>query len=159
MTPIEASVEEWRKGYGSRDREAVTRLRRVLRDPLETHVKDTKVVLISPDGSMGRFPFAVLPGKAPGTILVEEQSIAVVAVPQLLLEVVGPATTAENKDEALLLVGDVDYGAEPGKPGKTAGSSRTIRVRMPWATGRTSSARAELETIRSSFRPVSTQAG
>src|SRR5439155_9964883 len=68
-----------------------------------------KTLLVSPDAMLGLFPLAALPGKNPDTFLIEERAVAVVPVPQLLLE---DAPLSAGRD--LLMVGDIDFNAEPG---------------------------------------------
>jgi len=65
------------------------------------------MVVLSPDGVLGLFPWAALPGREPGRYLIEEKGLAVVAVPQLLPELLAPR---ESAPPSLLLVGDVNYG-------------------------------------------------
>lgn len=72
-------------------------------------------MLISPDGALARFPWAALPGEAPGTYILEEQAIAVVPVPRLLPELLQPLA-GDTPPPSLLLVGDVDFEALPGAP-------------------------------------------
>jgi CHAT domain-containing protein len=68
------------------------------------------VVLVSPDAALGRLPFAALPGKKPGSYLIEEVPIAVLPVPQFLPLLLRPVTGANS----LLAVGDVDFGEGTG---------------------------------------------
>jgi CHAT domain-containing protein len=78
-------------------------------EPLEEHLKGVTRVLVCPDGPLCRLPFAALPGSDPKKYLVEELSIVMVPVPQLL--------TSEGKAPAgaptLLAVGDVDFNGDP----------------------------------------------
>ncbi len=59
-------------------------LRRLIWDPVEPHLDGITSVLVSPDGALGQVPLAALPGKEPNSYLIEERSIAVVAVPRML---------------------------------------------------------------------------
>jgi CHAT domain-containing protein len=73
--------------FGSRT--AAAWLRENLWQPIENRLPpQTKTVLISADGPLARLPFAALPGKEPGTYLIEDWSIAMIpavqAVPSLL---------------------------------------------------------------------------
>ena len=45
--------------------------------PIAEYVRDAKTVLVSPDGPLNRLPLGALPGKEPGTRLLEEVSVAV----------------------------------------------------------------------------------
>jgi CHAT domain-containing protein len=87
------------------------RLRALLWKPLQDHLRDAKVVLISPDDALCRLPFAALPGSTKGTFLLEDVAVAVVPVPRLLPELLA-APGPDRKpapDPSLLLVGNVDF--------------------------------------------------
>jgi CHAT domain-containing protein/Flp pilus assembly protein TadD len=128
--PITGHVETWRAtlGSGPEAERAARELRRRLWEPLGLDLAGAGTVLLSPDGSLARFPFAALPGEEPGTYLTDDVPLAVVAVPQLLPELVqispvGPAASERGQDDppSLLLVGSVDYGAEPDAAGPATG--------------------------------------
>lgn len=125
LEPIEAEVDAWRaKGLytsdSSKEASAVT-LRQLIWEPIESKLDGCTTIVFSPDGRLARFPLGVLPGRAPGSFLLEDVSIAVIAVPQLLPELLStPAAEALGATDApsLLLIGDVDYDA--GASAKTA---------------------------------------
>jgi len=107
VAPIAKRIAEWRQGLvGGDNAQAAKELRRLVWEPIAKHLASAKVVLVSPDGVLTRLPFAALPGRAPGSFLVEEVAIAVIPVPQLLPSILGRERSGEN---SLLLVGDVDY--------------------------------------------------
>jgi CHAT domain-containing protein len=148
-------VEAWRaqiigKGPLTDDaKDPGHRLRRLVWQPLEEHLAGVKLVLLSPDGALARIPFAALPGKAPGTYLLEEVALSVVPYPRLL-----PAMLNERGKEtlpSLLLVGAVDYGAAAGKaeggPGKAAARSAA----RGFAFKTLENTRGEILSIRDSF--------
>jgi len=117
--PIADAVDAWRLTLGrSKPVTGPTDPALVLRDrvwlPLAKHLGGAKVALISPDGTLGKVPFAALPGTGEGKYLVEELGIAIVPVPRLLPEALARPSAAG--DPSLLLVGDVDYEAEAGLP-------------------------------------------
>jgi CHAT domain-containing protein len=124
LGPVESlaeSVEQWRQGLPQRrrpvfddDDPAVT-LRQRLWEPLEPHLKGVATVLISPDGAVACLPWGALPGSTPDKYLIEERAVAVIAVPQFLPELLAAQKKGDAGPPALLLVGDVDYGAAPGK--------------------------------------------
>ena len=123
MDPVSRALDEWRKSYGSlapgKASHPGSELRRLVWEKLESHLQDAQTVLISPDGALARCPWAALPGKEPASYLIEERALAVVAVPQLLPELLAPREpTAGNA--SLLAVGEVDYGAVPGRPVQVA---------------------------------------
>jgi CHAT domain-containing protein len=137
LEPIRAAIEGWRRALGvaastsASDRDdggaATSRaarsvdglaadLARRIWAPLRDHVSGARTVLISPDGALGRFPFGALPGREPGTYLIEDIAIAIAPVPRLLAELPGAEPRprrAERGEASLLLVGDVDYEADP----------------------------------------------
>ena len=82
--------------------------------PLEAKVVGAKIVLVSPDGPLDRIPLAALPGMIKGTYLIEDVAIATVPIPRLLPEVLQPDVAAKAPP-SLLLVGGVDFGADPGR--------------------------------------------
>jgi tetratricopeptide (TPR) repeat protein/CHAT domain-containing protein len=84
-------------------------VKRLIWSPLEKHLEGAKVVLISPDEVLASVPFAALPGKKPGTYLIEDVALAVVPVPQMLPELVKPVDKAKRLKPSLLVVGNVDY--------------------------------------------------
>jgi tetratricopeptide (TPR) repeat protein/CHAT domain-containing protein len=123
VDPIDDAVQKWRETYGSPIRgidpvdQPAAKLRRLVWEPLVPYLKNAKTVLISPDGSLSRFPWCALPGSKPDTYLIEEIGIAILPVPQMLPELLeDQQLTSKHTDPSLLLVGNVDYGAAPGKP-------------------------------------------
>ena len=140
--PINTSVEAWRATFGGSGdvRGATARsprspqpaagmaLRTLVWNKIEPHLGNAKTVVISPAGSLARVSFAALPGKEPGTYLLEERAIAYAAAPQLLPELTRRATRIPpGGGPSMLLIGDVDFGAEPGLPADPAASRSTPR--------------------------------
>jgi serine/threonine protein kinase/CHAT domain-containing protein/tetratricopeptide (TPR) repeat protein len=87
------------------------RLRELVWAPLEAHLHGASVLLVSPDGVTHDIPWLALPGRRPGTYLIEETSVVVAPVPQLLPGLLGPDRPPRPADASLLLVGDLDYGS------------------------------------------------
>jgi CHAT domain-containing protein/tetratricopeptide (TPR) repeat protein len=156
---IAAAVEDWRKRvlgkqpFDSQAADPGQMLRRLLWTPLEKHLANARTVLISPDGAVARIPFAALPGKAPGTYLLEDVTIAVVPLPRRLplMAEIG----ADSEPPSLLLVGDVDYGAAPGK-GNSQGT--VIASLAPTRSGERgprfeplAQTKGEIDNVRTSF--------
>ncbi|MEM9657323.1 MAG: tetratricopeptide repeat protein, partial [Planctomycetota bacterium] len=85
--PIAELVEDWRRkrrypiGLLGESHPGFE-LKRRLWEPLEPHLADAKVALISPDGPICRLPLAALPGSREGTFLIEEMAVAVAPAPQ-----------------------------------------------------------------------------
>ena len=133
--PIAKAIETWRKTFGlSRQGLAAGQeLRKALWEPLLTAIGGAKTVLISPDGVVGRLPFGALPGKKPGTYLLEELRLALIPVPQLLPALINEKGR-KQVEKGLLLMGDVDYDASPGATGSPRGVSRKSWRRRPTVT-------------------------
>ena len=127
--PLAEAIDQWREtlGLGNRGLQAGQRLRQNPWLQLEARLAGAKFVLISPDGVLGRLPPAALPGKQPGSHLLEDWPMAAFPVAQALpalLEEQGPASSDKVKN--LLLLGGVDYKADPQQPSVTpAGKKRT----------------------------------
>jgi CHAT domain-containing protein/tetratricopeptide (TPR) repeat protein len=130
---IAERVDGWRKvllgARAIRKDTHAAELRKAIWRPLEKHLEGAKRVLLSPDGPLTRLPFAALPGSKPGTFLLEERALAVVPVPQWLPELL--AASGEPAPPSLLAIGDVDYGAPPGKPAEA--SSPRAGALAEWA--------------------------
>ena len=105
-------IDKWlaTKGASKEAKEAGLEIRKQIWDPLVKHVSDLETILISTDGSLGKLPFAALPGKKEDTYLIEDHRIALIPVPKLLPELVRSIKKKEAKLK-LLLLGDVDYDA------------------------------------------------
>ena len=87
--PIDAAVRRWldeiaRRSRGDGPDAPATELRRRVWEPLERHLDQAKTVLVSPDGTLSRLPWAALPGKVPGTCLIAQQAFVITPVPRLL---------------------------------------------------------------------------
>ena len=121
-------------------------IRRVVWDPLVPHLKSAKLVLICPDGPLCRLPFAALRGTDPTKYLIEEVAIAVVLVPRLLPDLLADSATQVTGPPSLLLVGDVDFNINSGKP-----SGNVVRGgRGRW--GSLPGTKIETEAIEALFR-------
>lgn len=125
IDPISAAIETWRKsfGLGTDGQSAGQTLRARLWQPLRTAIGSARTVLISPDGTLGRLPFAALPGDRPDSYLLEEYRLTMLPVPRLIAEQSGSAAPqpASELRYQLLLVGDVDYD----HAGRTSGAEST----------------------------------
>ena len=110
---IIASIANWRQtfGQGEKGKAAGRDLRARLWQPLEKHLDGAQTILISTNSGLGNLPFSALPGKNPGTYLLEEYRLAYLPVPQLLPKIFEQST--ERVDGEILLMGGIDYGAEP----------------------------------------------
>ena len=108
--PIEAAIDTWRESYGQSEagRKAGEFLREKLWKPLLPHLEGAEYVLLSPEENLGRLAFAGLPGKEPGTYLIEEHKLAVIPAPQTLIELTSERP-ANQPEKNLLVVAGVDY--------------------------------------------------
>ena len=140
LAPIRAAIDAWRpilrrEQPAPQDEQGgpAARLRRLVWEPLETHLAGVATVLVSPDGALGLVPLGALPGKAAGSYLIEDYTIALVPVPRMFgadeaVAADGPKPAlAPAEAPSLLLVGDVDYGGDPGA-GPDRGASRSAAV-------------------------------
>jgi CHAT domain-containing protein/tetratricopeptide (TPR) repeat protein len=113
-------INAWnREVVGSRGSEGAAfreALGKLVWKPLESFLNDVDTVVISPDGSLCQFPFAVLPGTKPGSYLLEERRLAVIPVPRLLPQLLASSYAAANEavSAAPLIIGNVDYESDPG---------------------------------------------
>jgi len=169
---IASAVEKWRAsyGFGEESQKAAATLRQKVWQPLEADVAGATTILISPDGELAKFPWIALPGKTPGKYLIEERAIAVIPVPQALPELLAsrglaPVVESAGSGEpnqtgqkvpvplappSLLLVGDVDYGGDPGLLLASNQGQRAVRDgAMKW--NELPGTRAEILAIRDSF--------
>ena len=115
--PIERAIESWRRNVkrAAAQSDAGVKLRRLVWQPLESHLEGCRTILFSPDAALSRMPLHALPGREPGSFLIEDVAIVVVPVPQLLPEMLAaPVGNKSQSPPSLLLVGDVDYDAATG---------------------------------------------
>jgi CHAT domain-containing protein/tetratricopeptide (TPR) repeat protein len=139
LAPIQKAITDWRKILVAREAtlgasDPALDLRRLIWEPLEPHLVGCDSVLVSPDGPIGTIPLAALPGKAKGSYLIEERSIALVPVPRALGStetgvILGQRTNRAKADPApsLLVAGDIDYGGDSGSSADR-GSSRAAAL-------------------------------
>jgi CHAT domain-containing protein/Flp pilus assembly protein TadD len=147
------AVDQWRQSFGMTEagQKAGRRLRQLVWQPLHDKIQGARLVLLSPDGPLGRFPFAALPGKKEGSYLIEEQPVAVIPVGRLL-----PALVAETRpkesEQSLLALGDVDFGAEPGPSGQLASSRAAAQTSALPTWSKLDSTRGEILAVLDSFK-------
>jgi CHAT domain-containing protein len=109
--PIARLVQAWRHDLPDRRRDpqrAGAALAQRLWAPLAPALAGASTVLIAPDGVVCGLPFAALPGKKPGTFLLEDVAIGYVTSGRHLLEL-----AADNDRPAaagLLALGGLTYG-------------------------------------------------
>jgi CHAT domain-containing protein len=137
---LDKAVDEWRSALLAQpvtergvpreespsDRAAQQRLaraaaeaRRRLWEPLAAHLPQrTATVFLCPDERLGMVPFAALPGKQEGRLLLEEVGVRLVPSGPALFDWL-QAPAADGKAARLLLLGGVDY-RNPDDPDRNA---------------------------------------
>jgi CHAT domain-containing protein len=120
--PIDAALGVWRRSLqaGQAVSPAADTLRRRLWRPLEeSFPAGTRTVVVAPDGALTWLPWAALPGREPGRLLLEEYALAVVPDGQFLLDLL-LASPSKGKQDVLLAAGGIDYdqpaAAAPAPP-------------------------------------------
>ncbi len=167
MAPIQKVIDDWRLIIAAGKVKLATgdparELRRLIWEPLEPHLVGVGSVLVSPDGPIGLIPLAALPGKQPGSYLIEERPIAVVPVPRVLGSNETGRASSQRTDpgkvgpaRSLLLVGDIDYGGDAGaRVDRGASRSAAVETRAGFLPNfpRLSATQAEIGLIGSEFR-------
>jgi CHAT domain-containing protein len=117
VAPIAKAIDAWRHTYGLPGASNPgSDLRVRVWKPLEPALAEAETILFSPDGPLCRFPLAALPGSKPDSYLIEERNIVVVPVPRLVPQLLADGRTQLDDSPAStpLLIGDVDFGSEPG---------------------------------------------
>ena len=164
---VEATLAAWKQEQ--QDAEPGEKLRQWVWNKLQPHLNGVKTVLLSPDGATSQFAWPALPGKEPGSYLIEDVALAIVPVPRLLPELLAarnPSDETSQKPAAesqasstptLLLVGDVNFDADPGKPpAENLAISTPPRTRdgKPQHWPALPGTRTEMATIADSFEQV-----
>jgi len=123
--PIVDAARAWRQALAAGKpepmRAAALELSRRVWEPLKPRLEGATIILVSPDGPLTLFPLAALPGRRPGTFLVEDLSIGYISSAHRLVETLaapaGAKATKPERDAAgLLAIGGIDYQAHPGSP-------------------------------------------
>jgi CHAT domain-containing protein len=133
--PLEKNLTLWRQaiegGPGEPPADLPRALRQQLWDKLAAHLPpDVRTVYLAPDQRLAFLPFAALPGKEPGTVLLEDYALAVVPHgPFLLDRLTAPSpppplprgggegrVRGSGGPAGLLAVGAVAYDQAPAGP-------------------------------------------
>ncbi|MCH7729591.1 MAG: CHAT domain-containing protein, partial [Planctomycetes bacterium] len=153
---LSEAIDIWRTGFGhtTESARAGQTLRERIWQPLEEELADAKIVLISPDGALGKLPFAALPGKEEGTYLIEERSIAMIPAPQDLPRLLRPTKPNELKGN-VLLIGDVEYDSDQTDTASDSAvdflSQFAVRGGEPLSFAPLPGTKGELATIRDTY--------
>jgi CHAT domain-containing protein len=79
--PVEKALADWRRAIAEGlDSPASADLRRLVWDRLSEHLPDRpdSTIYLCPDGELSALPWAALPGRARGTVLLEDHALALV---------------------------------------------------------------------------------
>ncbi len=164
VASLNVLVQTWRQDLGQSPAaiDASRELRKRIWDPLEEHLTGITTIFVSPDGLLGQFPLAALPGKQPGSYLLEEMAIVMLPVPQglpAMATTTAPSTDSTN--DRFCLVGGVDYeqvtapdtSTSPTTPAAPAGPLMLAARGGQWqAFGALPGTAAEIDTIESLIR-------
>lgn len=123
---VEKAVTEWRVALADRGREpvadrAAAAVARLVWAPLQPHLGSASTVLVAPDGPVCFLSFAALPGRAPGTYLLEDYTLGYLPSGRAALDLGRPV--ADRGGRGLLAVGGIEYGGRP------AGGNAVARLR------------------------------
>lgn len=157
-SPIVEAMQEWRKLYARRgiprdENKVAARLRTLLWEPIEPLLNQAETVVVSPDGPLAMLPFAALPGRKPGSFLIEDYALAVVPVAQWLDHSLQPVE--ENRTPSMLLAGDIAYG----EPKKSLDIHGPFRFRPLRGTGREIDGIAQLYSENFGGKPKTLRGG
>ena len=111
-TPIDDAVAAWRRRIDAgQESLAPAQLRALVWEKIAQELSpQTRRIYLCPDGELTRLPFAALPGKGKGTVLLEEYQLALVpSGPWLLEQRLYPPPPSDAPDR-VLAVGAVAYG-------------------------------------------------
>jgi CHAT domain-containing protein len=120
--PIERAVKDWRRKIEQADKlskpgTADQDLSRLVWQPLVPYIPaETEVVYLCPDADLTRLPWAALPGREPGRVLLEKHALAVVPHPLYLLEQLQAKRRPAARDDLLVAYGAVRYDQTPDAP-------------------------------------------
>ncbi|MCA9091343.1 MAG: CHAT domain-containing protein, partial [Planctomycetaceae bacterium] len=160
VRPIAEAIAAWREGgYGAtlEAAAAIATLRQLIWEPLLPYIEQADTILLSPDGVLGRLPFAVLPGRRPGSYLIEDHRLAFVPAARLLCDLLSRPKSSHSS-HGLLMIGDVNYDVASDLQSGTAAQDRTLPVdqlavslETNHSYGTLPGTRREIDFVRQSF--------
>ena len=115
MAPINAAIARWHDDIAGRsDSSAAQELRRLIWEPIERQLPPgTKTVYLCPDDKLTSLPWAALPGRMVGTVLLEEYGLAIVPNGQFLLQQLTSTPQSADPLGQFLALGGVAYDSKP----------------------------------------------
>jgi CHAT domain-containing protein len=129
--PIEQALAGWRQDIAARlDSPGASALRRLLWDPLAAHLPSGpgSTVYLCPDGALSALPWAALPGRAPGTVLLEDHALALVPHGPFLLQQLRDKDQPRAAGPGLLVaLGGVRYDQPPATVRAPANPPASVR--------------------------------
>jgi CHAT domain-containing protein/tetratricopeptide (TPR) repeat protein len=150
--PIDEAIGDWREaingrtGSGPGAHPPEITLRQSIWDKIEPYLAGCSTVVILPDGYLNFLPWAALPGRRPGTRLVEDYALALAeSGPQLYHKL----TSSQDPGGGSLLLGDVAYDSPPSPTAEQA----TLLAAAASPTGERSRGPALTKTVHWALLP------
>jgi CHAT domain-containing protein len=171
--PIDRALREWRgEIFGQRPDRPVApggadaRLCELVWKPLAWHIPaDTATVYLCPDADLTALPWAALPGRAKGKVLLEEHALALVPHGPWLVERLRARADTQDGAGTLLAVGAVAYGRAPDGGARPLVEDRAVAAkdrggrRAQWPDLRGAERELEQVMARAGPREVITRKG
>ncbi len=113
---IEKALAAWRKDIAQGlDSPSAAELRHLVWDKLAKHLPDTpgSTVYLCPDGDLSALPWAALPGRDKGTVLLEDHALALVPHGPALLKRLLRKDKERTAEDAVLALGGPRYDQAP----------------------------------------------
>ncbi len=112
-------IADWRSGHPVAASSAAQRLSAMLWQPLAKHIpSDTETIFLAPDAGLTGLPWAALPGRDKGKVLLEEHALVQVPHGPWLLERLRARPAPRDGPGTLLALGAVAYDGAPKLPDK-----------------------------------------
>jgi CHAT domain-containing protein/Tfp pilus assembly protein PilF len=114
--PIEESLDLWRRALEEGSQAAARhsqRLRELVWQKLARELKEVETVYLACEGKLAQLPWVGLRGEKPGTVLLEQFTLAVVPHGAFLLDHLTASKQKAEGKAVLLAVGGVSYDDQP----------------------------------------------
>ncbi len=120
---LSLAIDAWRKSHiedsaatPAEQQAAAQALRRLIWEPLEPFIAGSSTILISPDGAVARVPFAALPTQDGERFLIEDLTLSIVPMAQLLPQILSTNAGLSQSEPKMLVIGGIDYGSVEAVP-------------------------------------------